>query len=303
MEIRQLEYFIASVEEKSFLKGAKRMFTTQPNISKSIKKLEKEVGVSLLERTGKGIRVTKQGEKFYNYAKNVTQQMQILKNISDTSCDCNLKISSYPSNMIAKSLVEIYNKRIEKNCNFRIEYKEGSVQEIIDDVSSGISEIGILYISQNQLDIFNHIISHEDLIFESVYDCELCVYVGKNNLLYERDYIEIDELSDLKFVRGVHDYFSVEHHFSQVNLNDIKSADFNDMVLTNSDHLIMDLLEKTDIAYLSIDFMDKKFKESKIKLLKIKSPQKPLKLGYIKHKSTNLSKEAIDFLGKFKEII
>lgn len=63
MEIRQLEYFVTSVEEKGFLKASEKLFTTQPNISKSIAKLEKEVGTPLLIRTGKGVRLTKDGEK------------------------------------------------------------------------------------------------------------------------------------------------------------------------------------------------------------------------------------------------
>lgn len=302
MEIRQLEYFIASVEERSFLKGAEKMFTTQPNISKAIRKLEKEIGASLLERTGKGVRVTVQGEKFYHYAKNIMQQVNVIKNISDTPCDCSLKISSYPSNMIARSIVDTYRDKNCKSCEFKIEYKEGSVQEIIDDVSVGISEIGILYVSKNQIDTFNHIIGHKDLVFESFCDCELCIYVGKNNPLYDKDFITIDELKNLKFVRGVRDYFSVEHHFSHVNLNSLNFTNFNDIILTNSDHLVVDLLEQTDICYLGINFMEKNSKQYDIKLVKIENSEKFLNLGYVKHKMTKLSAEAEMFLNRLKKM-
>lgn len=298
LDLRQLEYFVAAVEEKSFLRAAAKLFTSQPNISKSIAKLEKEVGACLLNRVCKGVMVTPQGEKFYHYAKNILQQIEVMKDFSnDEACD-NLSFCSYPSNMIAQILVELYQDNSER---IQLQYREGSVQEIIHWVVSGVCETGIVYVANSQTDIFEHILSHNRLHFIPIKQKKLCVYAGKNSPIYDKKSISAEELSQLKFVRGVRDFFSVEHHFTQVNLNAFLSSEFNDVILTNSDHFVIDLLEQTDVCCLGIDFMPESYQQYKTHTIAIDNDENFLTLGYIKHKSQHLTdkcQELIRFISE-----
>lgn len=68
MDLKQLQYFVVSVESGSFKKAAEMLYTTQPHISKSIKNLETELNVQLLERKARGVEVTESGKKIYEYA-------------------------------------------------------------------------------------------------------------------------------------------------------------------------------------------------------------------------------------------
>ena len=68
MEFRQLEAFVNAVKYKSFSKAADATFLTQPTISAHINNLENEMGTTLVNRTGREITLTKQGELFYPYA-------------------------------------------------------------------------------------------------------------------------------------------------------------------------------------------------------------------------------------------
>ena len=68
MEFRQLEAFVNAVKYKSFSKAADASFLTQPTISAHINNLENELGTTLVNRTGREITLTKQGELFYPYA-------------------------------------------------------------------------------------------------------------------------------------------------------------------------------------------------------------------------------------------
>ena len=63
MEIKQLEYFAAAVEYGSLNRAAEKLYTTQPNVSRVLNSLEKELHVTLLERSNKGIKMTPQGEE------------------------------------------------------------------------------------------------------------------------------------------------------------------------------------------------------------------------------------------------
>ena len=68
MEFRQLEAFVNAVKYKSFSKAADATFLTQPTISTHVGNLESELGVKLLNRKGRDIKLTQQGQEFYAYA-------------------------------------------------------------------------------------------------------------------------------------------------------------------------------------------------------------------------------------------
>ena len=66
MELRQLEYFIVVCEKGSFNRAAECLYTSQPNVSKVIHSLEKELGRSLFERSPRGLRITPYAEPSAN---------------------------------------------------------------------------------------------------------------------------------------------------------------------------------------------------------------------------------------------
>ena len=77
MELRHLLYFVAVAEEKSFNKAATRLYISQPPLSRQIKQLEDEVGVMLIDRENRPLKLTEAGEFFYDHA------IQILKKSDD----------------------------------------------------------------------------------------------------------------------------------------------------------------------------------------------------------------------------
>ncbi len=290
MELRQLEYFVTSAEEKSFYQAGQTLFTSQPAISKAIANLEKELAAKLFERTNRGLRLTPRGERLYHYAKNILRQAEFIKDL-DQAVEESLSLASYPSHRIATILTEFY---LQQDA-LQLDYREGSVQDIIELVHTGISQFGIVYISPQQEEVFQHILSHKHLEFVPMQQASLCVYVGEKHPLWgSGQSLDSQTMGELSYIRGVRDFFSVEHHFDYVNLNELNTTYFSDKVLTNSDHLVSLMLEKTDLCYLGIDttVVDDQGK------LPIASEQTHLTLGYIKTKNGILSATAEQFLNR-----
>lgn len=79
MEFRQLLYVCKVAEEQSFSKAAKKLHIAQPSLSQQIAKLEKELGVSLFDRSKSRIKLTYAGENFFEKATKILDMTEQLK--------------------------------------------------------------------------------------------------------------------------------------------------------------------------------------------------------------------------------
>ena len=76
MELRHLRYFVTVAQEQSFTKAAEKLFTAQPSLSQQIKDLEQEVGVQLLDRSGRKVQLTDEGQAFLKFAEQALDNAQ-----------------------------------------------------------------------------------------------------------------------------------------------------------------------------------------------------------------------------------
>ena len=76
MDLKQLQYFVVCAQTGSFSDAAKVLYSTQPSVSKVVKALEDALGMQLFERLPRGIRLTVQGQKVYQYACRITNEIR-----------------------------------------------------------------------------------------------------------------------------------------------------------------------------------------------------------------------------------
>lgn len=101
MRLEQLRYFIDVADTGSINSTAKKFFATQQSINAALKRLEEDIGYTLLERSTSGVRLTKEGKIFLEYAvqtvegyHNVLDRLAKLDNVSDTVMEGELHIAS-----------------------------------------------------------------------------------------------------------------------------------------------------------------------------------------------------------------
>ncbi|GAB3649132.1 LysR substrate-binding domain-containing protein [Echinicola sediminis] len=79
MELRQLRYFLTLSEELHFHRAAEKLFIVQPALSKQIKQLEEELGIDLLKRDKRNVKLTPAGEYFKKEVKTLLDQLELVK--------------------------------------------------------------------------------------------------------------------------------------------------------------------------------------------------------------------------------
>lgn len=110
INFRHLEYFVVSADTGSFSKAAEVLYTTQSNISKGVKALERAIGVALFVRQSTGIALTAKGKHVYKYACKIMEDVGALKDFSGEGKVERIHFSMNPSSWLADRFVEFYNR-------------------------------------------------------------------------------------------------------------------------------------------------------------------------------------------------
>ncbi|MEL7623861.1 MAG: LysR family transcriptional regulator [Clostridiales bacterium] len=299
MELKQLEFFLVACECGSLGKAAAKLYTSQPNVSKVIRTLENELGDILFERTSRGLKLTPYGKSIYEYASNIVKNANLIMNTERNKSKKPFYLSTYQSNIIAQLLVELY----KRHTDIRIEHRQGTVEEILIQVEHGISEIGILSVPQKQINAFLNVTAAKKLDFTILGNLKTCIYAGPNSALYTKDSVTVNELKNLRYVRGLNDFFSLEDELAQTSLGLINAASFQPVVCTNSEYLSINLLAQTDLVDIGIDLTYPKLQQYNLKSLSIEGDDLTLTLGYVIEKNQALSQYAKELIAHIQEIL
>lgn len=145
MEFRQVIYFLEISNSGTFQKAATRLRLTQPALSKQIFLLEKELGVTLLERGGRSVRLTHEGERFYQYSIRMKELWEEIQNgfSKENELKGNFSISA-GGTVSAWILPQILKKILKKRQGLSLSVREGDASETKDAVMKGDVDLGIL---------------------------------------------------------------------------------------------------------------------------------------------------------------
>ena len=187
MEIQQLYYYMELCKQKNFTEAGYACNMTQGALSKQIRKLENELGITLIRRNTRKFELSKEGEIFLSYAKKMTGTYEeMLKNVQKNQ---EIKIGCMPV------LAPYHFARLV--ADFRKEYPD--IKLVIDGRIA--SEI------QENSDRYDFLILRENMMedqkkfrFSPLYDDKLCAVLYEKHPLYGRDRLQLKELKDDVFI-------------------------------------------------------------------------------------------------------
>ncbi|WP_368652802.1 LysR family transcriptional regulator [Ornithinibacillus sp. 4-3] len=192
MDIRQLKYFDSLVRNKKFTKAAEELFISQPSLTNMIKKLEKELGFKLFERTTREISLTESGELFYKHTQNIMQVYDLtLKEMEEIKFVGKGKITIAVLESSNFWLPKVIKTFAEKYRELKINFKNIIFWE---DVEKALLNYDIHFA------ITNHQTNNPNLVHYELYQDELIILLPETHHLSKKRAVAFNDLKDEIFI-------------------------------------------------------------------------------------------------------
>lgn len=215
MTLQQLTYLVTVAECGNITEAAERLFISQPSLSAAIHNLEKEMGVTAFLRSNKGVTVTREGEELLSFARMLLEQADIMKDhfTAGEKRTPKFSVSCQHYSFAVNAFVDLVNEYDADQYSFVL--RETQTGEIIDDVSEGKSELGIIYLSEHNEDVLVKMLKNNRLVFEELFVAKPHVFISNRHPLAKQELITLEELRIypyLTFEQGERNsfYFSEE---------------------------------------------------------------------------------------------
>lgn len=264
--LQQLRYAITVAETGSINRAAEKLLVSQPSLSKAISELEKEMGVTIFYRHNRGVSLAEEGFRFLSYARQVVEQADLLEQEyrGKKAVRKVVAISTQHYAFAVNAFVDLVKEYEEDGYEFTL--RESRTHDIIEDVRTFRSALGIIYLSKYNRKILLRIIQAADLKFEPLFTAKPHVFVGRRNPLAQKASVTLAELRKfprLTYEQGINNsfYFSEELHSTENSPQSLVVTDratlFNLLIgldgYTISSGILSSDLNGTDIVSIPLE--------------------------------------------------
>ena len=215
MKFTQLKYIVEVAETGTISKAAENLYLSQPSLTAAIKELESEFDITIFSRTNKGVVLTKEGEEFLGYARQVIGQIELMEERykGNTTVRHQFCVSAQHYSFAVESFVKLIREYGGDEYDFRI--RETQTYEIIEDVAKLKSDVGVLYLNRFNETVIRKLLRENDLSFNRLFTARPHVFVDAGNPLAQKKIITLDDLAPyprLSYEQWDHNsfYFSEE---------------------------------------------------------------------------------------------
>lgn len=251
MNIQQLRYVVAIANSGTFREAAEKMYVSQPSLSISVRDLEKELGFKIFRRTSSGTFLTRRGMEFYEKSQELVKGFDIFQNqyANPEEEKDEFSVASQHYDFLPPTITT-FSERYPDYKNFRI--FESTTVQILDEVAQGHSEIGIIYLNnQNKKGIMQRV---EKLGLEVI---ELIpfhthIYLREGHPLAQKEELVMEDLADLPTVR----FTQEKDEYLYYSENFVDTSASSQMFNVTDRATLNGILERTDAYATGSGFLD-----------------------------------------------
>ena len=298
MTLQQLKYIITVAETGTITEAANRLYITQPSLTNAIHELEKEMHIVIFNRTNKGITLSREGEDFLGYARQVLEQAAILEDKYKNG-DCGKKqfcVSTQHYSFAVNAFVDLIKEYGQDAYDFSL--RETQTYEIIEDVARMRSEIGILFLNDFNEAVLQKLLKSQDLEFHLLFVAKPHVFISRRHPLASKEVITNEELQQypyLSFEQGEHNsfYFSEEIFSAFERKKNIRVRDRA---------TLFNLLIGLNGYTVCSGVIDRKLNGKDIIAVPL-ADESEMRIGYITHRKGRLSRLGSSYLEALKRYL
>lgn len=196
MNILHMKYAVEVARLGSLNKAAETLMIAQPNISRSIKELEADLGITIFQRTAKGMVLTPDGEEFIDYARDILNRIdKVEKSYRDGSHKKRKFSISVPRACYISAAMAEFSKNIG-DAPVEIYYKETNSKKTIKKLLENEYKLGIIRYSENYDKYYKDMLEEKGLSYELVAEFSYDLIMSRDNPLAEKETITYEDLYD-----------------------------------------------------------------------------------------------------------
>ena len=282
MTLTQLKYAIEVANAGSINKAAGNLFITQPSLSSAIAELESEIGIKLFSRNNRGIFLTPAGNEFVGYARQVVEQFDLIeaKYISNQKLKKKFSVSMQHYTFAVSAFVNLVKQFGMDEYEFAVH--ETKTYDVINDVKTFKSEIGILYLNDFNKNILTKLFKD-----------------SKKHPLANKSKIKMEELMDypcLSFDQGEYNSF----YFAEEVLS---TYEYHKLIKANDRATLLNLMVGLNGYTLCSGIICEELNGDEYMAVKLDSNEK-MTIGYIIRKDITMSelgKKYLEEMSKFQD--
>lgn len=195
MNLLHMKHAIEVAKAGSLGKAAEALMIAAPNISRSIKELEADLGITIFERTQSGMKLTPEGEEFIRFAKGILGQIDEVERLYKSGAPKKQKFSiSVPRACYISEAFANFTKYLSKD-DAEIFYKETNSQRTIHNMQEHDYRLGIIRYAENYDMYFKTMLEEKGFQYELVTEFTYSLIMSADNPLAQKDEITFDDLT------------------------------------------------------------------------------------------------------------
>ena len=295
MTIQQCIYALEIHHTGSFSKAAAKLFVAQSSLSNSIKSLEDELGIRIFERSKNGAVLTVDGAEFIRYAAEIVSKNDfVMARYKTQKTGARLFISTQHYDFIADAFCKLVTESTDTEYSLSLQEKE--TYDVIRDVEIAYSDIGILAIEDESLDIMIRYLQNKEISFTPILQGSPHVFLRSNHPLSTKERLPLEALSSYPYLS-----YDQGAHKDTWFMEEMISGDFAAKQIVISDRAtLMNVLLKTDAYTVGTGIMPSALNEGKIKSIPLESKAR-YNVGYITRNDRRASRLTEDFIAAIRE--
>ncbi|MBM7636071.1 LysR family transcriptional regulator [Streptococcus saliviloxodontae] len=289
MNIQQLRYVVAIANSGTFREAANKLYVSQPSLSVAVRDLEAELGFQIFTRTTTGAVLTSRGMTFYEKSLEVVKSFDSFeKQFSQSDTDNQqFSIASQHYDFLPP-LMTAFSKEYPEYRDFRI-YESTTIQ-ILDEVAQGHSELGIIYLNNQNLKGIQQRMDKLGLESVDLIPFKTHIYLAKDHPLAGRSSLVMDDLIGLPTVR----FTQEQDQYLYYSENFVDTTESSLLFNVTDRATLNGILERTDAYATGSGFLDSRSVNG-ITVIPLEDNLSN-KMVYVKRRDTNLSTCALKFI-------